>query len=73
MSAANECKVTFPVRHGVFGVDRLAARLNALAIAGWHPGRWVDWHHTAIEIGFESAADAVLAKSICHDAANGSP
>ena len=73
MSVANECKVTFPVRHGVFGVDRLAARLNALAIAEWHPGRWVDWHHAAIEIDFGSAADAALAKSACYDPASDSP
>ncbi len=74
MPIANECRVAFPVRHSVFGVDRLATHLNALVqvqeIAGWHRGRWLDWHHTSIEIDFESAADAALAKASCHDAAN---
>ena len=74
MSIADECKVMFPVRYGAFGVDRLAARLNALVrareISDWHPGRWADWHHTTIAIEFETAADAALAQSSCHDAAN---
>ena len=77
MSIANECRVTFPVQHGVFGVDRLAVRLNTLVqtreIAGWHAGHWVDWHHTTIAIDFESTADAALAKSSCHGAASESP
>jgi len=74
MSTADDCRVMFAVRHGAFGVDRLATRLNTLVqtreITGWHPGRWVDWHHTTIAIEFDSAADAALAKSTCHDAAN---
>ena len=77
MAAPGDCRVMFPVRHGAFGVDRLAARLNALVraheIAEWHPGRWVDWRHTMLAIDFETPADAALAKSSCHDAANESP
>jgi hypothetical protein len=63
----------FPVRHGAFGVDVLAGRLNALVearqIGGWHPGRWSDWHHTMLAIDFETAADAALAQARCHSAA----
>lgn len=56
----------------MFGVDRLAKRLNALVSSGqihdWHPGGWVDWKHRAIEIGFDSVADAQVADLTCHDA-----
>jgi hypothetical protein len=68
-----DCTVTFPVERGIFGVNRLALALNALAkdhrIGIWHPGLWVDWRHTAIAIGFDTAADASLAKSVCFDEA----
>jgi hypothetical protein len=74
MPSSNECRVTFPVSGGVFGVDRLAKRLNALTcshrIGGWHPGPWTDWRHTAIRIDFDTAADAALAKLACHGMAN---
>jgi hypothetical protein len=77
MPVVTEYRAAFTVRHGVFGVDHLAGRLNALVqgreIAGWHPGRWLDWHHTSIEINFESAADAALAKASCRGAASESP
>jgi hypothetical protein len=40
---------TFSIANGMFGVDRLAKRLNALVtdsrIADWHPGSWIDWDH----------------------------
>jgi hypothetical protein len=63
--------VIFPIVNRMFGVDRRAKRLNALVGNGqfcdWHPGRWTDWGHTAIEIRFDSAADATLAKKFCLD------
>jgi hypothetical protein len=66
--------VIFPIANRMFGVDSLAKSLNALVgngqIGDWHPGRWTDWGHTAIEIGFDSAADAAVAKKSClHDTA----
>ena len=74
MPDSNECRVAFPVSGGIFGVDRLARRLNALSrshrIGGWHPGPWIDWQHTAIRIDFDTPADATLAKLACHEAAN---
>jgi hypothetical protein len=64
--------LTFPSENRMFGVDRLAKRLNVLVGTGrihdWHPGRWVDWNHRAIEIGFDSVADAQLANLVCGDA-----
>ena len=57
--------VTFPILNRMFGVDSLAKRLNALVsagqIAGWHPERWIDWDHTAIQISFDSVEDATFA------------
>ena len=71
MSAAIECTVTFPIKNRMFGVDSLAKRLNALVsdgqISDWHPGRWIDWGHTAIEINFDSVVDATIAKRLCLD------
>jgi hypothetical protein len=73
MPNAADCTVTFPVERGIFGVNRLALALNALAndhrIGNWHPGRWVNWRHAAIAINFDSAADATLAKLACYDEA----
>lgn len=70
---SHDCCVTFPVQYGVFGVDRLAQRLNALVrdrrIGEWHPGRWTDWRHTAIAIAFATPMDAAFAKSSCRDTA----
>jgi hypothetical protein len=58
----------FPIENGMFGADRLAKRLNALVsdgqISDWHPGRWIDWGHTSIQIDFDSVADAALAKQL---------
>ena len=51
---STERTVTFAIANGMFSVDRLAKRLNALVtdsrIADWHPGSWIDWDHAA-EIG----------------------
>jgi hypothetical protein len=73
MASAADFTVTFPVERGIFGVNRLAVALNALAndhrIRNWHPGRWVDWRHGAIAISFDSTADARLAKLACYDEA----
>jgi hypothetical protein len=72
-----ERTVTFPIANRMFGVDNLAKRLNALAsdgqISGWHPGRWIDWGHTAILISFDSVEDAALAKKLCQGDAVGLP
>jgi hypothetical protein len=74
MMIGSECLVTFPVRSGILGVDRLAKRLKALAatdpIGDWHIGHWVDWRHTAIRIRFGTVADAGRAKLTCFDAGN---
>lgn len=74
MTSQSKCLVTFPVRSGIFGVDRLAKRLNALAasdqIGDWHIGHWVDWRHTAILICFSTVADAGRAELACFDAGN---
>jgi hypothetical protein len=73
VSNESACLVTFPVEGGIFGVDRLATRLTALAASHqmgvWHIGHWVDWRHTAIRISFDTVADAALAKSACYEAA----
>ena len=73
VSNQTECLVTFPVGSGIFGVGRLATRLTALAtnreIGEWHIGHWVDWKHTGIQITFDTAKDAALAKSTCYEAA----
>ena len=69
MSSANTYTSTFPVENGMFGVNHLAKQLNALVDSGrisdWHPGQWVDWNHRAIEMGFDSVADAELADVTC--------
>jgi len=66
-----EHTVTFPIANRMFGLDSLAKHLNALVNEGqirdWHPGRWVDWGHTAISITFDSVEDATLAKTLCLD------
>ncbi len=63
--------VTFPIVDGIYGMDRLAKKLNELVRNGriydWHPGPWIDWDHHAIEIGFESAADAAVAEKAGRD------
>jgi hypothetical protein len=71
MSAQTECPVIFTVSGGIYGVGRLATRLNALVanhqISEWHAGHWVDWRHAAIRINFATAAEAALAKSTCNE------
>lgn len=65
MSSSDECVIAFPVAGGSFGVGRLATRLNELSdrdqIGPWHIGRWTDFKHTAIGIGFRTAADGDVA------------
>ena len=68
MSAGPEYTVTFPIENGMFGLDNLAKRLNVLMsngrIGDWHPGRWIDWGHSAIQIRFDSVEDATVAKQL---------
>ena len=77
MSTGPECTVMFPIENGMFGADSLAKRLNALVsngeISDWHPGRWIDWGHTSIQIGFDSVADAALAKQLLSQGTARSP
>jgi hypothetical protein len=65
---ATECMVTFAVTGGIFGVGRLAARLDELSqggrIGAWHIGPWVDWRHTAIRIKFGSVEDGQLSEHV---------
>ena len=65
---ATECVITFAVTGGIFGVGRLAARLDELLesrrIGAWHIGPWVDWRQTAIRIKFGSVEDAKLSEQI---------
>lgn len=59
--------VIFPIENRMYGANILAIHLNALVKSGqiqaWHVGRWVDWNHREIEIGFDSVADAQLAEA----------
>jgi hypothetical protein len=54
MAGSDECVITFPVVGGIFGVGRLATRLNELLNGGqigpWLVGRWIDFTHTAIRM-----------------------
>jgi hypothetical protein len=66
MSDSDECVITFPIVGGIFGVSRLATKLNALLsaaqISPWHIGQWIDFKHTAIRIRFTSATDGEVAQ-----------
>jgi hypothetical protein len=66
---ADESVIAFPMEGGIFGVGRLATRLNQLAsadrIGPWHVGQWIDLRHTAIRIRFGTAADGEVAKVAC--------
>ena len=66
MSDSDECVITFPIVGGIFGVSRLATKLNALLsaarISPWHIGQWIDFKHTAIRIRFASVADGEVAR-----------
>jgi hypothetical protein len=63
-----ECVTTFAVTGGIFGVGRLAARLDELLESGrigaWHIGPWVDWRQTAIRIKFDSVEDRKLSERV---------
>jgi hypothetical protein len=71
------CVVTFALTGGIFGVGRLAAQLNKLLESGqigiWHIGPWIDWHHKAIRIKFDSVADGKLAEDVVRLAVKGAP
>jgi hypothetical protein len=64
-----ESVITFPVEGGIFGVGRLATKLNQLAsadqIGPWHVGQWIDFTHTAIRIRFGTIADGEVATRAC--------
>jgi hypothetical protein len=72
---APECMITFAVTGGIFGVGRLAARLDGLSQSGrigaWHIGPWVDWRHTAIRIKFDSVEDGKLSERVVRLALKG--
>jgi hypothetical protein len=74
-SKAPECVVTFALTGGIFGVGRLAARLDKLLasrqIGIWHIGPWIDWRHKAIRIKFASVEDGKLAEDVVRLAAEG--
>jgi hypothetical protein len=57
---------------GLRGLNRLAARLNALMtskqIADWHLGRWSDGDQTRHGILFDNDDDAAMAKINCDGA-----
>ncbi|MGH7099515.1 MAG: hypothetical protein ACREE4_17890 [Stellaceae bacterium] len=69
MANSTEHLMTFPVTGGIFGVDRLAAKMNALLnadqIGPWHIGQWIDFTHTVIRIEFGTAAAGQLARRAC--------
>lgn len=68
---AGDRRATFSIDNGIYGVGRLAKRLNALigkdGIAAWHLAGWTDWKHTAIRIDFDSPEDARRAADTCRD------
>jgi hypothetical protein len=72
---AAECVITFAVTGGIFGVGRLAARLDDLLengrIGAWHIGPWVDWRQTAIRIKFDSVEDGKLSERVVRLALQG--
>jgi hypothetical protein len=70
-SSAGDRRAIFSIDNGIYGVGRLAKRLNALigkdGIAAWHLAGWTDWKHTAIRIDFDSLEDARRAADMCRD------
>ena len=68
---SDECMITFPVG-GLYGVARLATKLNELLDGGqigpWRVGHWIDFKHTAIRIKFLTVTDGQVAKRSCVDA-----
>lgn len=71
LERAGDRRATFSIDNGIYGVGRLAKRLNALigkdGIAAWHLAGWTDWKHTAIRIDFDSPEDARRAADTCRD------
>ena len=69
MPNSDESVITFPVVGGIFGVARLATKLNELLKRGeigpWHVGHWIDFKHTAIRINFLTTTDGEVAKRSC--------
>ena len=69
--------IAFAITGGIFGVGRLAARLNELLrsrrIGAWHLGPWVDRRQTAIRIKFESVEDGKLSEHVVRLALQGAP
>jgi hypothetical protein len=69
MQNSSECGVAFPVVGGIFGVARLATKLNELLdrqqIGPWRVGQWIDYKHTAILIKFLTATDGEVAQRSC--------
>jgi hypothetical protein len=67
--AADECLITFPVAGGIFGVARLASKLNELLDTGqigpWRVGHWIDFKHTEIRIKFLTVTDGEVARRSC--------
>src|ERR1700730_6268406 len=63
-----ECVIAFDITGGIFGVGRLAARLDELLKSGrigaWHIGPWVDWRQTEIRIKFDSVEDGKLSEQV---------
>ena len=59
--------VPFSVTGGIVSVSRLADHLTALVgrgdIVAWHPGNWVGWPHTVLDIVFDSQIDADFARA----------
>jgi hypothetical protein len=72
---APECMITFDITGGIFGVGRLAARLDELLHSGrigaWHIGHWVDWRRRAIRIKFDSVEDGKLSEHVVRLALQG--
>jgi hypothetical protein len=68
MPNSDKCVITFPVG-GIYGVARLATKLNELLnrghIGAWHVGHWIDFRHTAIRIKFLTRTDGDVAKRSC--------
>jgi len=72
MRNSDECVIAFAVVGGIFGLARLATKLNELLdsrqIGRWHVGQWIDYKHTAIRIKFLTARDGEVAQRSCVDA-----
>ena len=71
MQSSDECLIVSPVVGGIFGVARLATKLNELLdrqqIGPWRVGQWIDYKHTAILIKFLTATDGEVAQRSCVD------